>query len=79
MASHSLVCSGCVSGSQDKVQWCEAAVSSIPSLSTISAVRRPDEPIPMEKIAELSGWEKISSLHRAGLAFLKSIKGGQSL
>lgn len=61
------------------MQWREAAVSFIPSLPTISAVRRPDGTVYTEKVAERSGWEKASSLRRAGLAFLKSIKGGQPL
>lgn len=54
-------------------------MSSSSSLSTIRAVRRPDGPIYAGKAAELSAWEKGSSLHRAGLAFLKSINGGQPL
>lgn len=61
------------------MQWCEAAVSFIPSLSTINAARRPDGTVYMERVAERLGWEKASSLRRAGLDFLKSIKGGQPL
>lgn len=61
------------------MQGREAAVSSSSSLLTIRAVRAPDGPIYAEKAAARSAWEKGSSLHRAALAFLKSINGGRPL